>query len=227
MRVCVRRSGARPASSTSWCSAYRRTSSSSTPPQILTAWMGIAFAAKASACLRLSVRRGARERPGLAGLSAPPRRRPCRPATAHYHLFELLIHVPLSIVLHLPGGRGRRGPRVVAARSCSTRGPPPRGSAQVAGLSVWSLARESLGRGPSPRWGLLPIAVAGRIWFSASGRVETVALLAVLGLVYVLPAAWLGLSPADRSARVRRRQVGLFRAHGPRRPVLELGGGPE
>jgi hypothetical protein len=42
--------------------------------------------------------------------------------------------------------------------------------------------------------------LAGRIWFSAGGRVETLALLAVLGLVYVLPASWLGLAPTDRSA---------------------------
>jgi hypothetical protein len=110
-----------------------------------------------------------------------------------------LIHVPLSIVLISRAG-------VVGAalawllRVVLDTGLLIRAAAQVTGLSVWSLARECLGRGSFAALGLLPIALAGRIWFSSGGRVETLALLAVLAVVYVLPAAWLGLSPADRSA---------------------------
>jgi O-antigen/teichoic acid export membrane protein len=167
-------------------------------PQILTAWMGIAFAAKASACLRLlsvAVLVNVLAWPAYQLLHAAGR----ADRTARYHLFELVIHVPLSVVLISRAG-------VVGAavawllRVVLDTGLLLRAAAQVAGLSVWPLARECLGRGTFAALGLLPIALAGRIWFSAGGRVETVALLAVLGLVYVLPTAWLGLSPADRSA---------------------------
>jgi O-antigen/teichoic acid export membrane protein len=167
-------------------------------PQILTAWMGIAFAAKASACLRLlsvAVLVNVLAWPAYQLLHAAGR----ADRTARYHLFELLIHVPLSIVLISRAG-------VVGAavawllRVVLDTGLLVRAAAQVTGLSVWSLARECLGRGSFAALGLLPIVLAGRIWFSAGGRVETLALLAVLAVVYVLPAAWLGLSPAERSA---------------------------
>ena len=67
-------------------------------PQILTAWMGIAFAARASACLRLlsvAVLVNVLAWPAYQLLHAAGR----ADRTARYHPFELLIHVPLSIVL--------------------------------------------------------------------------------------------------------------------------------
>lgn len=167
-------------------------------PEILTAWMGAAFAAKASACLRLlsiAVLVNVLAWPAYQLLHAAGR----ADRTARYHVFELLVHIPLSIVLISRSG-------VVGAavawllRVLLDTTLLVRAAAHVAGLRVWSLVRECLGRGTVAAVGLLPIPVVGRIWFGASGRFETVALLALLAVCYAIPVAWLGLSRDERGA---------------------------
>jgi hypothetical protein len=118
---------------------------------------------------------------------------------ARFHLVELILHVPASLFLISRAG-------VVGAavawllRVLLDTGLLVRAGAQLAGLSVGSLARECLGRGTLAAVALLPLPLLGRIWFPGGGRAETIVLLGVLGLVYVLPAAWLGLSREERSA---------------------------
>jgi O-antigen/teichoic acid export membrane protein len=167
-------------------------------PQILTAWMGAAFAEKASACLRLlavAVLVNVVAWPAYQLLHAAGR----ADRAARFHLVELILHVPASLFLISRAG-------VVGAavawllRVLLDTGLLVRAGAEVAGLSVGSLARECLGRGTLAAVALLPLPLVARTWFPGGGRTETIVLLGVLGLVYVLPAAWLGLSREERSA---------------------------
>ena len=165
--------------------------------EILTAWMGASFAAGASGCLRIltfAMLVSVVAWPSYHLLHAAGR----ADLTARFHLLELVLHVPTSLVFIYYGG-------VVGAavawliRVVIDSGLLFRAAARIAGMPV-RFVIESLGRGTVAALALLPVALVGRGFLEGSSRVQTALILCSIGLGYVPLVAWLGLGREDRSA---------------------------
>jgi O-antigen/teichoic acid export membrane protein len=167
-------------------------------PEILTAWMGEAFAARATICLRilaLAVLVNVLAWPSYQLLHAAGR----ADLTARYHLVELFLHVPISIVLISRAGVGGAALAWLVRVALDTV-LMWRAAARTVGVGAGLMARDSIGRGALAAAVLLPLAVAGRLWIHGGGRAETAFALVVLGFCYVAPVAWLGLGREERGA---------------------------
>jgi O-antigen/teichoic acid export membrane protein len=164
--------------------------------EILTVWMGPAFAANASGCLRIlaaAVLVNVIAWPAYQLLHAAGR----ADLTARYHLVELVIHIPVSMVLIWR--LGVRGAALAwLLRVLLDSGLLMRAAAHVAGMPALFLAREMFGRGLLAAAGLLPLVWAARPWLEAGSRGETALFLAVIGVCYVPPIVWLGLGGEER-----------------------------
>jgi O-antigen/teichoic acid export membrane protein len=166
--------------------------------EILAAWMGEEFAFHAAGCLRLlsvAMLINVLAWPSYHLLHAAGR----ADLTARYHLLELVLHVPISIVAISRGGVLGAAVawllRVLLDTSLLFGA-----AARVAGVPGWLLLRDSFGRGILAAAICLPLALGVRRWVEVSGRAETLILLGLLGLGYALPVAWLGLGRDERSA---------------------------
>jgi O-antigen/teichoic acid export membrane protein len=164
--------------------------------EVLTVWMGGAFAANASGCLRIlsiAVLVNVMAWPAYQLLHAAGR----ADLTARYHLLELVIHIPVSIVLIWRLG-------VLGAalawllRVLVDTGLLMRAAARVAGMPAQFLAGEIFGRGLLAALGLLPFVFASRRWLETGSRGQGAVFLAMIGLCYVPPVIWLGLGREER-----------------------------
>src|SRR5262249_27130105 len=128
--------------------------------------------------------------------------------TARYHLAELAIHVPVSVLLILRLG-------VLGAalawllRVLLDTGLLFRAGARLAGVSAWSLWRDAVGRGVVVAALLLPLVVVAGSGLATAGRVRTMVTLGLIALGYVPAIGWLGL-PRDERAMVRLTARTLF-----------------
>ncbi|HUG54117.1 MAG TPA: oligosaccharide flippase family protein [Vicinamibacteria bacterium] len=167
-------------------------------PEILTVWMGAPFAARATVCLRilaLAVLVNVLAWPSYQLLHAAGR----ADLTARYHVVELFLHVPVSIVLIARAGVAGAA-LAWLVRAVLDTALMWRAAARIVGLGSGRMARDSIGRGLLAAALLLPIAAAGRLWIESAGRAETAVALVVLGFCYVAPVAWLGLGREERGA---------------------------
>src|SRR5262249_29383985 len=114
-------------------------------PEILTAWMGAAFAGQASLCLRLlalAVLVNVLAWPSYQLLHAAGR----ADITARYHVLELALHVPLSVLLIARFGIVGAAVAWLLRVSLDT-GLLFHAGARVAGVAASALWREAVTRG--------------------------------------------------------------------------------
>jgi O-antigen/teichoic acid export membrane protein len=166
--------------------------------EILAAWMGASFAAQASGCLRLlalAMVVNVLAWPSYQLLHAAGR----ADITARYHVLELVLHVPLSVLLiarfGILGAAVAWLLRVVLDTALLFRA-----GARVAGVGAWSLGREAVTRGVLVALALLPVALLAGTALDQAGRVRTAVILALIGIAYVPAVVWFGLPREERDA---------------------------
>lgn len=165
-------------------------------PEILTAWMGADFAVNASACLRILA---VAVLVNVVGWSPYQLIHAAGRAdlTARYHLIELLVHVPLSILLitrlGVTGAALAWLARVVLDTALLLRA-----ATRIAGLGAWLLVREVFGRGLAVALALLPLLVLARAWLDPAHRATMALALGLISVGYVAPVVWLGLGGDER-----------------------------
>jgi O-antigen/teichoic acid export membrane protein len=166
-------------------------------PSFLAAWMGPEFAVGATPCLRilsLAVLVNVLGWPSLQLLQAAGRAN----VSARYHLIELAIHIPVSVVLISRGGVVGAAVAWLLRVTLDTT-LMLRAAARITETPMRAVLG-SLGRGTLAALALLPLALAVRPFLAHSGRLETFLLLGLAGLCYVPAVIWFGLGRDDRSA---------------------------
>jgi O-antigen/teichoic acid export membrane protein len=166
---------------------------------LLAVWMGPDFAARASIPLRilsLAVLVNVLSWPAYHLLHAAGR----ADLTARYHLLELVLHVPVTILLiSRLGVIGAALAWLLRVGFDSTL--MLRAAARVTGVRIRAIAA-SLAWGALPALLLLPLAMIARHWVDASHRVEGALALVTVGALYAAPVVWLGLGREERSVVV-------------------------
>jgi O-antigen/teichoic acid export membrane protein len=179
-------------------------------PPLLAVWMGPDFAAMATTPLRLlsiAVLVNVLSWPSYHLLHAAGR----ADLTARYHLLELAIHVPVSILLIFRlGVIGAALGWLLRVSLDSTL--LLRAAARVTGVRIRSIAA-SLAWGAVPAILLLPLAMIGRHWVDVGHRGEAALVLVTIGAVYAAPVAWLGLGRQERSVVIGAIRA-LITGHG-------------
>lgn len=159
--------------------------------EILTVWMGADFAVQASGCLRIlaiAVLANVMAWPAYQLLHAAGR----ADLTARYHVVELVIHIPASILLI--SQLGVLGAAIAwLLRVAIDSALLLRAAAEVAGMPAHFLAREMFGRAVGVAVLLLPFLWILRGVAGAGSRAGAALSLGAIGVCYVAPVVWLGL----------------------------------